>query len=222
LYSYRKNRGNITALLLRESPFATFARATSVSFRGKFRMKKTLFLAAVVLAFASFAMAANTVCTFDTFTGGGTVPDGYCNITWGGSWTYYDSPQPPYNPSSGLERVYAPNTGAGEYSFTLSAPGTFLGAYFAGYGFATLNFNLYDSSNNLLWTSASLSPSGTPTWLASGYSGAVSKIGVYSLANDFYVMDDVTYNPTPEPGTLGLLATGAFGAFSVIRRRFAK
>ena len=45
-----------------------------------------------------------------------------------------------------------------------------------------------------------------------------------SPSPDFFVMDDVTYggSSTPEPGTLGLLATGAIGALGVIRRRIAK
>ena len=63
-------------------------------------------------------------------------------------------------------------------------------AYFAGY--ASVDFNLY-YQNNLVWTSATLATSGTPTFLASGYSGPVDTVGVYATANDFYVMDNATY-----------------------------
>jgi hypothetical protein len=99
----------------------------------------------------------------------------------------------------------------------------FNGAYFAGYSTATVTFDLYNGAT-LVWTSSTLAPSGTPTWLASGYSGLVTSVDVVSPQPDFFIMDDFTYNgtSTPEPGTLGLLATGAFGALGVIRRRFAK
>ena len=183
-------------------------------------MKKSLLLATVILAFASFAMASTTVCNFDTFTGSGTVPDGYCGITWNSNWNYYDGVQPPYNPSSGLERVY---DFVGTATLNFSGAQVFQGAYFSGYGFAAVTFNLYNGAS-LVWTSATLAPSGTPTWLASGYSGAVTSVDVVSPSPDFFVMDDVTYGgtSTPEPGTLALLATGAFGAFGAVRRRFAK
>ena len=184
-------------------------------------MKKSFLLFAALLVFASYAAA--TDCNFDSFSGSGTVPDGYCGITWGGVWTYYDGTQFPYTPFSPPERVYTPASGAGEYTFTLDSPAVFQGAYFSGYDFATVYFNLYDSSHTLLWTSASLSPTDVPTWLASGYSGAVSIVGVYSADNDFYVMDDVTYGTSvPEPGSIALFATGALGALGVIRRRLAK
>lgn len=182
-------------------------------------MKKTLLLAIALLAFASYAVAAVTDCNFDTLPGDGVVPDGYCNITWSGQWNYYLDPQPPYNPSSPPTRVYDFVT-AGQMIF--SSPQVFDGAYFSGYGFATVTFNLYNGAN-LVWTSATLAPSSTPTWLPSGYSGLVTEVDVVSPSPDFFVMDDVTYgSPTPEPGTLALLATGAVGAIGAVRRRFAK
>ena len=146
---------------------------------------------------------ADTVVTFDDLPDG-TVPDGYGGINWGGVWTAYSEPQYPYTPESSPSRVYTPQTGAGEYTFSFVTPGqVFDGAYFAGNSSATVYFDLYYNSS-LVWTSASLDPSDTPTYLASGYSGPVDTVGVYSASNDFYVMDNVTYGTAsvPEPSSV--------------------
>ena len=136
-----------------------------------------------------------------------------------GNWNYYDGAQPPYNPFSPPERVY---DFVGTAPIDFSSPTVFNGAYFSGYSYVTVTFELFNGVN-LVWTSATLAPSATPTWLASGYSGLMTEVDVVSPSPDFFVMDDFTYggSSTPEPGTLGLLATGAIGALGVIRRRFA-
>ena len=177
----------------------------------------TAMLAMCVLGVS--ARASATVVTFDDLVGQALVPDGYGGINWGGNWTHYDSPQFPYTPHSDPQRVYTPNTGDGEYLFSFVTPDqTFQGAWFSGFSFATVTFNLYNDSV-LVWTSATLAPSSVPTFLASGYSGPVDAVGVFSAANDLYVMDDVTYGESsvPEPATLLLLAPAA--AFALRRRR---
>jgi hypothetical protein len=163
---------------------------------------------------------AGVVVTFDDLPDG-TVPDGYGGINWGGVWINYTESQFPYTPESPPGRVYAPDTGAGQYSFSFVDPGqVFNGAYFAGQSSATLYFDLYYKST-LVWTSASLDPSSTPTYLASGYSGPVDTVGVYSAANDFYVMDNVTYGFTsvPEPASAVLMGLGLLGSIGLAASR---
>ena len=84
-----------------------------------------------------------------------------------------------------------------------------------------MEFNLYNDGS-LVWTSASLGTTSTPTFLSSGYSGAVDVVGVLSNANDFYVMDDVTYGgdvtAAPEPATMSLVLVSLVG-LGVLRRR---
>ncbi len=105
-------------------------------------------IAAMGLALAMFGAIpasshAGVVVTFDDLPDG-TVPDGYGGINWGGVWTNYTEPQFPYTPESPPGRVYTPETGAGEYSFSFVNPGqVFNGAYFAGDSSATLYFDLY-------------------------------------------------------------------------------
>ena len=176
-------------------------------------MKKILLSIAVLAAFWGLGatVAHATDLNFDDLTGSGTLGV-YDGVSFTG-WNYYDSTQPPYNPSSGLERLYdLSNTN----SMTFSSPVTFNGAWFAGYDSAPVTFEGYQGSN-LVWTSSTLDPSGTPTFLDFGSSIPVDSVTVASPSSDFFVMDDVTFNqstntsPVPEPATMGLFAVGLLG-----------
>lgn len=174
-------------------------------------------LGAALLTCATTAGA--TVVTFDDLSGDGVVSDGYAGITWNGQWTYYDTDQAPYNAASPPTRVYDALP-LGEFDF--AAPVTFQGADFAGLSDATVQFQLY-LHGALVGTSGVLAPSGAPTFLASGYGGAVDEVRVKSPRAGFFVMDNVTFDdlPTgvPEPASWAMMLVGFFGLGAVLRAR---
>jgi hypothetical protein len=98
-------------------------------------------------------------------------------------------------------------------------PVTFEGAYFAGYDIAPVTFQL-SLGGALVATSATLTPSATPVFLSSGYSGLVDTVIVASPRHNFFVMDDFTFNQAstvPEPETWALMLAG-FVAIGLLRR----
>ena len=189
-------------------------------------MKKQLtFLAgALLLAGSLSSQAAIVVLDFEDLPGSGTMPNGYHGlIDWeAGVWNHYDSAQSPYTPHSGVERTYQ-TTADTTPSWTFLTPVVFDGAWWSGESNASAQYNLYDASNTLVATSGTVFGSSTPTWLASGYSGLVSRVEVLTPQADYIVMDDLTYEttaPVPEPGTYALLAVGIAGL--VLRKRMAR
>jgi hypothetical protein len=182
--------------------------------------KFVLLFVALLLATVSAKAGSKTVVTFDDLTGSGLVANGYGGINWNSNWTYYGDVQPPYTPESAPNRIF--DNADGGNSFNFVKPQVFDGAYFSGYSFATVTFELFNGAT-LVATSGTLAPSSTPTFLASGYSGLVTSVDVLSPRGDFFVMDNVTYgvstSATPEPSTFLLFGTGLLGSLGMLRRK---
>lgn len=174
---------------------------------------------------ATGAHAANTVVNFDDLQDG-VVPDGYGGITWGGLWDVYSEDQDPYNASSYPARIYndygysTPGV-SGDVAFSFSAPVVFKGADVSGGYYEGVQFLMFNGAT-LVHTSAVLDQSSTPTFLASGYNGKVTSVEVRGV-EDYYVLDDVTYNAgVPEPATWAMMLVGfgaLGGAMRMARRR---
>ncbi|HEX6705033.1 MAG TPA: PEP-CTERM sorting domain-containing protein [Albitalea sp.] len=180
--------------------------------------------AAVALALlAPLAMAQ--VLTFDDIGASGPVPVNYGGLDWsGGAWQIFDTPQAPYTPHSGSFRAFAefgaPDAAA---AIRFPTPTPFQGAWFSGFDLVDLHFELF-LGGALVATSASLTPSDVPTFLSSGYAGAVDTVVVTAGGQNFFTMDDFTLGAVtpaiPEPRTYVLMALGlaVIGLF-LFRRR---
>jgi opacity protein-like surface antigen len=183
------------------------------------RLLSHLALALAGLASSSFASA--TVLNFDDIASDGFVSTNYGGLDWSaGDWFAYGQAQAPYTPHSGDVRI---TSGFGDAdaatAIGLGAGMTFQGAWFAGLEGATVTFQLYDQGA-LVATSATLDPSATPTWLASGYTGLVDKVVVSSPDQGSFVMDDLTFAAAvPEPASMTLMFGGLLALAAVARRR---
>lgn len=182
---------------------------------------RRLLLALAVVATASAPLAAQTtVLDFEDLTGQGPMPATYGGVNWlGEGWAHYAWEQPPYTAHSGQVRLYR-HALTNPFSF-VAGPTTFEGAWFAGS--TNVQFRLY-LDGNLVHTTDGLTLSGTPTFLSSGFNGAVDLVEVQVGSGGHWVMDDVQFSAghatvTPEPASFALVGLGLAALGGVARRR---
>ncbi|MDY0744626.1 PEP-CTERM sorting domain-containing protein [Paucibacter sp. R3-3] len=189
-------------------------------------MKKafTIALALAMAAGAQFASA--TVLNFDDLSGNADpVPTNYGGLDWSASgWVSFNGSDSsdPYTPHSGSNVITLSWDGTDALSLVrFGQAATFDGAWFSGYAEGDVTFQLF-YQGQLVGTSATLDPSATPSFLASGYAGLVDAVGIKSNAHAFYVMDDFTFTaavPEPSVTLLMLAGLGATGFVAARRRR---
>jgi hypothetical protein len=170
-------------------------------------------LLALGLAILS-ASAQTTVLNFDNLNPGVSVipmPAGYGGLNWAANIGIWGASQPPFNPQSAPNRALfnlSSESGVAESLVTfIAGPKVFDGAYFSGY--FNVQFNLY-SGATLVATSSllNLGASGSgPTFLASGYAGPVTTVGIVG-DRGLFSMDNFTFEAVPEPSTLSLSVIG--------------
>jgi len=182
---------------------------------------RALVAGAVLALGAPFASA--DVLGFDDIGSYGFLPTNYGGLDWSSSsWIAFGDAQDPYAAHSGDWRV-STDFGSSDADSTIRflSASVFDGAWFSGYGDAAVTFELY-LGGALVASSATLSPTGTASFLASGYSGLVDTVVVSSPLQAFYAMDDFTFHApvaaVPEPQTWALMLAG-LGVVGFVRRQ---
>jgi hypothetical protein len=124
-----------------------------------------------------------------------------------------------YPPESGINVAYSCCTGEIDITWATAVSG--VGFYIDNPAFG-MNYVTYDIHGNIV------SAGGVPntSYGNPGIDFSVPGSGIVQLtiigAADFYVIDDVTYNATPEPGTLTMLGSGALALAGFARRKFMR
>lgn len=154
------------------------------------------FAAAVLAAGLAAVPAQAVVVSFDDLSGTGVLSSGYSGVNWGSNWRFFDSTQMPYTPASGTQRIYRNYTiwGVGDAAipFTFTTDVVFVGAAVSGYAVNPVTFLLYNDGV-LVHTSAAYTPSSTPGFAASGYTGAVDEVRV--SGRQIATLDNITFSP---------------------------
>jgi hypothetical protein len=168
-----------------------------------------------VIASASFAFLSQTqaaVLDFEDLTGDGSLPPNYAGLSWDPNWTYYDDAQPPYNPSSGVQRIYTHNFG-GWIDFGTDV--TFQGSWVASLDVGQeMYWGGYDNGVKVFESAHLLG--GAQNHLNVNWPN-VDYVNFVSTSFNYFILDDIKFNGTnrvPDSSSTALnlfLALGGLG-----------
>ena len=192
-------------------------------------MKKLLLLlCAILLIFGLVGSAGATVLTFDDVMDpmpatNARLPNGYGGLNWNNFWVINSK----WDQSGGIgytTGVKSPDYVAANYKGEVSSAGggvfNFLGAYLT---------SAHDAPNSAVITGylgPDLVYQTDPlilTVVATEHDFGTAFYGIDRLtfsSTSQFVMDNVTYNPVPEPATMLLLGFGLIGMTVIGRKRF--
>ena len=193
-------------------------------------MRKILGSLFVATAIAVSAHAAVVTLDFEDLSGLGELPLNYHGLTFentgtgGQGWAYYNTVNPPYNPSSGVERIYNTTPGGlrdNNNRILFNQNVTFLGLWMAGFSQGQQVIGYVGGVPTYFTTPLPNNNAQFGSFINVSWAG-VDAISVSGVNGDYYILDGIKFDTGTVPETAGTLTLlgGVVLLLESARRRF--